>query len=912
MVYSIRNFTLQGVVFALIGLSASGAQTIFTDPANLRGERVKPHDGRELPIDQGARGLEQMLRKLNTRASLMFIVAHPDDEDGGMLTYCSRGLGARVAMLTLTRGEGGQNAMTGDFEDALGLLRTQELLAADRYFGVDQMFGTEVDFGFSKTKEEAFRKWTHERVLYDAVRAVRLYRPMVIAATFIGGVTDGHGQHQVSGEIAQEVFKAAGDPKVFPELAKEGILPWQPLKVYARVPRGAITSQGLFDYATNQYAPAKFVNYVTGEVTTTAPTADVIVHEGKTDPLLSTPGEPATSYVQFARVGLGQQKSQIGANERVPPAGIFDVGYHRYGSRVQGQKQIPEESFFDGLDTSVAGIQTLLPRMSPALGKDFERLSLSLEHLAQARSGATSNQVATELAGALTLTNQLIASLENGYSEGDRANAIHELRVKRVQLNDALALALGTQVDATTEQADVVQGGTAKVRLHVTDLPDVHPSSPITVHGCGGGSVGYVVQLNSGYDQHNPPPIEGAIQTQAPMLNTVTQPYFYRDSIEEPVYKLRDPALRNAPATPPVLAAWSNYSYGGATFEVGRVVHAAAQPVRVVPEASLRLSTHAQIFPSAETSVAFSAFVAPVPAAGFQRTLTIGDGWQTGLAMGDFTAPGETTLQIKRVSASAAPTTLKAAVKLSDGTTITQGFLAIGYGNLPRTNYYTPATMRVVPAALKLPVHHRIGYVPGTGDGVADALSSIGLKPTMLSIAELTPQKLSQLDTVILGVRTYAAHPELHGVPTQALLEFARSGGNVVLQYQTSEFTAEDAPYSLTLGNAEKVVDETDPVKLLDVSSPSSASPNKLSSADFNGWVEERGHGFLGTWDAQYTALTETADPGQAPQRGGWITARVGRGNWTYCAFALYRQLPEAVPGAYRILMNQLALADQQ
>ena len=143
----------------------------FTDPANLRGERIKPRDGRELPIDQGARGLEQMLRRLNTRASLMLIVAHPDDEDGGMLTYYSRGLGARVAVLTLTRGEGGQNAMTGDFEDALGLLRTQELLSADRYLGVDQFFGTEVDFGFSKTKEEAFKKWTHERVLYDAVRS---------------------------------------------------------------------------------------------------------------------------------------------------------------------------------------------------------------------------------------------------------------------------------------------------------------------------------------------------------------------------------------------------------------------------------------------------------------------------------------------------------------------------------------------------------------------------------------------------------------------------------------------------------------------------------------------------------------------------------------------------------------------
>ncbi|HXS13427.1 MAG TPA: PIG-L family deacetylase, partial [Acidobacteriaceae bacterium] len=344
----------------------------FTDPANLAGERVRPRDGRELPIDGGlgangqpdnALALAQMLRRLNTRASLMLIVAHPDDEDGGMLTYYSRGLGARVAILTLNRGEGGQNQMTGDFEDALGLLRTQELLSADRYMGVTQMFGTEVDFGFTKTKQEAFQKWNHQRVLYDAVRAVRIFRPLIIASTFEGAVTDGHGQHQVSGEIAQEVFKAAGDPSVFPELTREGILPWQPLKVYARVPFSRVSAQGLYDYATGQTVPAEFTNYVTGQTFTTTPTADVTIDEGQTDPLLSTcaahsadlpkslsllssreagSASPSTnssdctplSYVQFARIGLGLQRSQIGGGMRLPRPGRSDVSYHLYGSRV--------------------------------------------------------------------------------------------------------------------------------------------------------------------------------------------------------------------------------------------------------------------------------------------------------------------------------------------------------------------------------------------------------------------------------------------------------------------------------------------------------------------------------------------------------------------------------------------------
>ena len=213
-----------------------------------------------IPANKGVQALEQSLIKLRTRASLLMIVAHPDDEDGGMLTYESRGHGVRTGTLTLTRGEGGQNLMSADFDDALGLVRTQELLAADRYLGVDQMFGTEVDFGFSKTKEEAFAKWTHERVLYDAVRAVRLYRPLVVTSVFEGGPTDGHGQHQVSGEMAQEVFNAAGDPKVFPEM---GLEPWSPVKVYARVPFARVSNGQMYDYATNKSIPARFYNYVT-------------------------------------------------------------------------------------------------------------------------------------------------------------------------------------------------------------------------------------------------------------------------------------------------------------------------------------------------------------------------------------------------------------------------------------------------------------------------------------------------------------------------------------------------------------------------------------------------------------------------------------------------------------------------
>src|SRR5580765_2362528 len=172
---------------------------------------------RPLPVDSGSSGLSQTLQKLHTRASLAMVTAHPDDEDGGMLTYESRGQGVDTTLLTLNRGEGGQNVMTGDFWDELGTLRTQELLAAGNYYGVHQYFTRVADFGFSKTIEEALKTWGEERVLYDAVRVIRIQRPLVVTSVFAGNVSDGHGHHQVAGFTAQKVYAMAGDPNVFPD-----------------------------------------------------------------------------------------------------------------------------------------------------------------------------------------------------------------------------------------------------------------------------------------------------------------------------------------------------------------------------------------------------------------------------------------------------------------------------------------------------------------------------------------------------------------------------------------------------------------------------------------------------------------------------------------------------------------------
>src|SRR5690349_24283660 len=258
------------LILALLATGCLFAQTPY-DTA------IRPAvSAREIPPNRGSAAVWQSLKKLHTRASLIMITAHPDDEDGGMLVYESRGKGARVTLLTLNRGEGGANVMSSDYFDALGLVRTQELLAAGRYYGVDQYWTRVIDYGFSKTKAESIAKWTHDRVLYDVVRVVRMTRPLVITSVFVGGPSDGHGNYQTAGAMAQEVFKAAADPNVFPDQIKAGLRPWAPLKDYARVP---------------------FMRRRGGE---TLP-ANVEIPEGTYDPVLGV------SYVQLSREGLGYQ-----------------------------------------------------------------------------------------------------------------------------------------------------------------------------------------------------------------------------------------------------------------------------------------------------------------------------------------------------------------------------------------------------------------------------------------------------------------------------------------------------------------------------------------------------------------------------------------------------------------------------
>jgi LmbE family N-acetylglucosaminyl deacetylase len=856
----------------------------------------------------------------------MLIVAHPDDEDGGLLTYLSRGQGARVAMLTLTRGEGGQNLMSGDFDDALGLIRTQELLASDRILGVDQFFGTEVDFGFSKTKEETFAKWTHDRVLYDAVRAVRLYRPLVIASVFIGAPSDGHGHHQVSGEIAQEVFNAAGDPSVFPDQIAAGLQPWQPLKVYARVPFARIDTNGMFDYATNQYTPARFTNYVTGKVTTTVPKANVVVPEGSPATYtadgtqLPIPGMDGLSYVQFARKGLALQKTQIGPNVRLAPAGRADVSYHRYGSRVLAPdgKPMPdgddsgiEPSFYDGIDTSLVGIADLAPSASATLRvilkAGLNGIDNSISNAQADFSPDHPENSAHRLRETLIEVDALITEIKkSSLPTPEKSDVLHELRIKHVQLNNALVLSLGLSLAASTTAVDLPAEAKTSATVQLSEFSNSQTkfirswSSNSDGNGIGNGNGSLVSTLEPNHI------IECECGLPADQVKA-TRPYFIRkNGPEQPFYEVDKPSLRNAPATQPALTCWAEIEFQGVRLTLGSVAQHDGQSVSFVPAYSITLSSNVKVLPKTSKSFLLGANV--LPSANTTINLPIG---LNSRPYPQANSPNELTWTFDLITVNHTPrkpVIISETAVAKDGHIYSEGYRAVGYSGLPYTNYYTPATTRVVPVDVTTASNLNIAYLPGTGDNVPASLEDLGVHAHLLAPADLTADKLKPYDAVVLGVRAYEAHPEL-AAANAALNAYAAAGGVVIAQYNTGHLPAATGPYPLNLGPSEKVVEETAPVRILAPSDPLLTWPNRITSADFDGWVAERGHGFMSTWDAHYTPLLETHDAGQQPQLGGLLYTRTGRGLWIYLGFALYRQLPEGVPGSYRLFANLLSAA---
>ncbi|HVM91771.1 MAG TPA: PIG-L family deacetylase [Terriglobales bacterium] len=862
-----------------------------------------------LPQETGEAGLKLELRKLATTGRLMQVVAHPDDEDGGMLTLEARGKGVDTLLMTLTRGEGGQNKLGSNLFDELGVLRTLELLAADRYYGVEQRFSRVADFGYSKTPEETFQKWGgHDVALADIVRVIREFRPDVLVARFSGTERDGHGHHQASAILTREAFHAAADPARFPEQIKEGLRPWQAKKLYI----GNVCSFGAQTCDADKYT--------------------LKLNTGKVDPVLGM------SYLQFALKGLRHQRSQGLAAVSVPDGDRFTfyklVDAVPESLMTSGKdKDGHEADFFDGIDTSLVGRLGDSEKKAPMWRESLTAIQEKID--AAERTGADTHAIDEALHSASVSTGMLLIP---GHPSPEASPQYFYLSSLFTEIEKARALTLHEKLDtvvvapvgSTPDNAFMAVPGesfdvTAKFstpRLRDTKanitlrLPDGWKSEVLKKELLGNEVI-------------------MRFRVKVPMTAQITRPYWHRNDPERDTLNTVDDArYEGHPFPPPPVEAEAQLGSGPLVRAVCMVRYknlagaVSVRPLAVAPAFSILLDPSEQVIatedsPSLEGKAEISSNLRSKDQTAIKGRFKMEapDGWQPEPPITWVTLDSEKPqrdVDFKVVPGARKEGHAEVSGRFVEGVqrngerSYEEGYSVVTRDDLGTFYYYQPAVQRVSIVDVKVPHDLPVGYVMGAGDEIPTVLRQIGMHLEMIPAEKLATEDLAKYQTIVLGIRAYEKQEVIAN--NKRLLDYVRGGGRLVVQYNTMgsfgvpiDFNGgKYTPYPTTLGRSRVSVEEA-PVKILEPGNEIFHYPNEITQKDFDGWVQERGLYFMSSWAPEFTPLLESHDPGEPEQKGGLLVAKYGKGTYIYCAYDFFRQLPAGVPGAVRLFVNMVA-----
>jgi LmbE family N-acetylglucosaminyl deacetylase len=894
---------------------------IDVDPPGLLYQGVPA----EISQDEGAAGLRLELLRLGTTARLMQVVAHPDDEDGGMLTLEARGRGVSALLMTLNRGEGGQNKIGSNLSDVLGVLRAEELLASDQYYGVQERFSRVADFGFSKSPEETFAKWGgHDIALGDMVRVIRMFRPDVLVARFSGTDRDGHGHHQASSILAKEAFRAAADPKRFPEQIAAGLAPWQAKKFY--------------------------IGNVCGFGAMTCPDADWTLK-------LNTGGKNADlgmSYIQFAMQGLRHQMSQGAANWTVDPGDRFT--FYRLADSVLPStvgKDGHEKDFFDGIDTSLPGLAARLGNEEKNVAGLRQQLSEIARQIGEASEAARKSDASTPTLALMKVVaglNRVSAEIrDSAISPTAKLDMLTRIAGKQQQAESALNLALGVGLTA-----DVSSDGERDIHpLKEADaLTTVSPGQEflvaVTFHN---GSkqpllVDHIkLEVPAGWNtisgKTKPETVKPGddlhadFRMRVPKDAAFTRPYWHRDNPDtESLNHIDNEKYATLPFPPPALRARVEYSVDGAgevktrngidavvvTPFIDETGKERSRPLAIVPAFSVELEPGTQVISTHNGSTS-------TVTVGVTSNLTRGMkgvlrlelpvGWRSEPAQAavEFSHRGEKReFQFKIFPAGLSEgRAIVRAVLESEDEKYSEGYTLVTREDLGSFYYYQPARQRVSIVDVRAPHDLKVGYIMGAGDDIPTVLKQVGMDVTMIPSENLAAEDLSKYGTIVVGIRAYDTQKDVVA-NNKKLLDFVSAGGTLVVQYNTGvgDFNGGNfTPYPATLSRARVSVEEA-PVEILAPNDSIFHYPNAITARDFDGWVQERGLYFMSKWDEHFTPLLSCHDPGEDAQKGGLLRTQYGKGTYIYAAYAFFRQLPAGVPGAVRLYVNLLSAGHEK
>jgi LmbE family N-acetylglucosaminyl deacetylase len=799
--------------------------------------------------------VRQNIERLSRLGSVMMIAAHPDDENTAVLAYYAQGKKFRTAYLSLTRGEGGQNLIGPEQGVSMGLIRTQELLAARRMDGARQYFTRAIDFGFSKTAEETLARWGRDEILGDVVFAIRRFRPDIVLLRFSGTPRDGHGHHQSSAILGREAFTAAADPASFPEQLAGGVKPWQARRLYWNV--------FSFNRAMEQQAAA-----MKGVLS---------IDTGEFDPALGM------SYGEIAGISRSQHRSQgMGAPQ---PKGAQP----NYLSPIAGDPAAKDP--FEGIDTSwnrIPGGAAVIPLLERAL-RDFriEDPSAAVPALVDAR--------------------RVIAALDDPLA-----------REKLADLDEVLAAAAGLWLDASAETAVTTPGSSLAIRLTAVNRSRVPVTlhSVTADHVAASKAKPGPLEFNKPLTWTDSASIPaGQPYTQPYWLREPPSETIYRIAGRRLIGLPELGAALEARFKLDIAGAAVELSRPVRNRYVDRVRGELTRPLEIVPPVAVAFTRSAIVFADGKPRK-IEVELRSKKAAG-EVALEAPAGWNIDPPMQPFNiaAPGGLAVVAFQVTppAHAARAELKAAARVN-GLEIRHGMRTIEYEHIPPQTIYPLASVPVVRTDAKV-LSRRIGYVMGAGDEVPQALRQLGLDVALLTSEDLARADLSSFDAIVTGVRAYNVRDDLHS-SQHRLIGYVNAGGTLIVQYNVQEggpFGGGDptrlaniGPYPLKVSR-DRVTVEDAPLKPVSPDIPLLTAPNRIADTDYEGWVQERGLYFASEWDERYQPLWESNDPGEKPSRGATLFARHGKGVYIFTPLAWFRQLPAGVPGAYRIFANFLS-----
>lgn len=797
----------------------------------------------------------EAIEKLNFLGSVLYIAAHPDDENTRLISYMANEVKARTAYLSLTRGDGGQNLIGPEIRELLGVIRTQELLAARRTDGGNQMFTRANDFGYSKHPDETLTIWDKKEVLGDVVWAIRKFRPDIIINRFdhrTPGST--HGHHTSSAILSVEAFDKAGDKSEYPDQLKY-VNTWKPKRQF-------FNTSWWFYGGRENFEKADKTNLLEFDMGTYYPTAGL-------------------SNTEIASLSRSQHKSQ----------GFGSTGTRgsstEYIELINGDLPKNKANLFEGIETSwnrIEGGQQIGEILKQVQQNyNFKNPAASLPQLMEAY--------------------KLISQLKDE----------HWRPIKTAQIKEIIASAAGLYLEAVSSSPTATKGSSLQLSIEAINRSDA--SITLKSFKVEGIDISDTEQKKLTNNQKFSKDLTGKVSSDIDYTNA----YWLKEKGTLGMYKVTDPTLIGKPETEHQVKASFELEIEGQPITFTKdIVYKTNDPVKgevyrpleIIPEVSVALKDKVIIYANGPTKTIPVTLKAGSENLSGNLTIQTPAGWSINPKSVSFDLKQSGEEKVFNFTLTAPSTQSEGyitPIATINGKKYSDEMITIDYDHIPYQTVFLPAESKVV----KLDITKKgenIGYIAGAGDVVPESLEQIGYNVAILNPDDISEKSLKEYDAIVMGIRAYNTLDILK-FKQPILLDYVKNGGNLVLQYNTSRGLKADnlGPYPLTLSR-DRVTDENAEVRFLLPDHPVLNTPNKLSENDFKGWVQERGLYFPGEWSSEYKAVLSSNDKGESPKDGSLLVAKYGNGYYIYTGLSFFREFPAGVSGAYRLFANILSL----